>query len=222
MSIDEFFGSWVKCIDKDESFKIIKLLSMDSNYTPSLMKVFNAFKACPYSKFRVLFLGQDPYPQEGVATGLAFANSSDTQTLSPSLNIIKSSLECLEIPHKNIIFAPSLEEWAEQGVLLLNASLTCKINKPGSHQLLWRIWMVHTLTRIGEYNTGLVCVLFGNAAQEYEKYLGPNQHIIKVEHPAYLARTNQMLDPTIWTRINDILYKQNGETIKWYKTYEDF
>lgn len=221
MTQSEFFGDWYKCINPQLTQEIMhSLLRINGYFTPSLSKVFNAFVYCPYNKLSVVFIGQDPYPQKGVATGLAFANEGEFK--SPSLKILKSCVECLEFPDKLPIFAPDLIAWAQQGVLLLNSSLTCLINQPGTHSLMWKRWMRYTVHQIGLYNPGLVWVLFGQEAQTLEPYIGKSQHIIKVEHPAYLARTNRQLPPTLFSDINKILLKNNNLTIKWYEDYEVF
>ena len=139
MTIDEYFGDWMKVLDRNETMKIMGWLRTVNKETlcPNIKDVFKAFKLCPYNKCRVIFVGQDPYPQRGVAQGVLFGNSSDTpeDKLSPSLQIIKESVINFEIPHNLITFDPSLESWAKQGILMINSALTTEVDKIGVHMM---------------------------------------------------------------------------------------
>ena len=159
-----------------------------------------------------------PYPQRNIATGLAFANFNNTleEQLSSSLQVIKESIINYEIPHNLITFAPELEEWAEQGVLLLNTALTCEVNKPGSHSLLWRPFICKLIKQICSYNSGIVWLLLGNSAQSFEPYISKSQYIIKAKHPAYYHRNHEIMPYYIWHDINKILVGLNGYGINFY------
>ena len=80
MTIDEYFGDWMKVLDRNETMKIMGWLRNinQSTLCPNIKDVFKAFKLCPYNSCRVVFIGQDPYPQRGVAQGVLLGNSSDT------------------------------------------------------------------------------------------------------------------------------------------------
>lgn len=110
-----------------------------------------------------------------------------------------------------------MEEWAEQGVLLLNTALTCEVNKPGSHSLLWRPFICQLIKNICDYNTGIVWLLLGNSAQSFEPYINKHQYIIKAKHPSFYARTHEKLPYHIWHDINKILIRLNGYGITFYK-----
>ncbi|MCF0230145.1 MAG: hypothetical protein HUJ76_10715, partial [Parasporobacterium sp.] len=130
MSKQDYFGDWMKVIpEKELDAVMIKVARVRNDICPNFRDIFKAFKECPYNKLKLIILGQDPYPQEGVATGIAFANENTVQELSPSLNIIKESVIDLNIPHNLITFAPDLLSWEKQGVLLLNSALTCIKNQ---------------------------------------------------------------------------------------------
>lgn len=89
MTAEEYFGNWIKVIDKAELYRIMKWLkSIDfSTICPEPKNIFKVFKLCPYKELKVVILGQDVYPQPGIATGIPFGNKADT-TLSPSLEVI--------------------------------------------------------------------------------------------------------------------------------------
>lgn len=221
MTIDEYFGDWMKVLDRNETMKIMGWLRSinQSTLCPSIKDVFKAFKLCPYNNCRVVFIGQDPYPQRGVAQGVLFGNSSDTpeNKLSPSLQIIKESVINFEIPHNLITFDPTLESWAKQGILMINSALTTEVGKIGVHMMKWRPFMIAFLKQMSMINTGIIYVLFGSQAQILEPYISKNNYVLKIEHPAYFARTNKKMPYHIWKDINKILYDLYGERIEWFK-----
>ena len=221
MTIDEYFGDWMKVLDRNETMKIMGWLRTVNKETlcPNIKDVFKAFKLCPYNKCRVIFVGQDPYPQRGVAQGVLFGNSSDTpeNKLSPSLQIIKESVINFEIPHNFITFDPTLESWAKQGILMINSALTTEVGKIGVHMLKWRPFMIAFLKQMSMINPGIIYVLFGSQAQILEPYINKNNYVLKIEHPAYFARINKKMPYHIWKDINKILYDLYGERIEWFK-----
>ncbi len=109
MKASEYFGDWMDVIDTAELRKILSWISTIDKTTlcPSSPNIFKAFRACPLKDCKVVFLGQDPYPQQGVATGILFGNSKDTpeDKLSPSLQVVKEAAINYEIPHNRIDFA---------------------------------------------------------------------------------------------------------------------
>lgn len=221
MTIDEYFGDWMKVLDRNETMKIMGWLRAVNKETlcPNIKDVFKAFKLCPYNKCRVIFVSQDPYPQRGVAQGVLFGNSSDTpeNKLSPSLQIIKESVINFEIPHNLITFDPTLESWAKQGILMINSALTTEVGKIGVHMMKWRPFMIVFLKQMSMINPGIIYVLFGSQAQILEPYISKNNYVLKIEHPAYFARTNKKMPYHIWKDINKILYDLYGERIEWFK-----
>ena len=221
MTIDEYFGDWMKVLDRNETMKIMGWLRTANKETlcPNIKDVFKAFKLCPYNKCRVIFVGQDPYSQRGVAQGVLFGNSSDTpeDKLSPSLQVIKESVINFEIPHNLITFDPTLESWAKQGILMINSALTTEVGKIGVHMMKWRPFMIAFLKQMSVLNPGIIYVLFGSQAQILEPYVNKNNYVLKIEHPAYFARTNKKMPYHIWKDINRILYDLYGERIEWFK-----
>lgn len=218
----DYFEDWSKVINFEELIPIVKKLSGMYNssikVTPSQNDVFKAFKSCKYKDLKVVMIGQGPYPQEGVATGLAFANKdSKVLNISPSLDIIIESIErdC-RIPFP--IVDITLEKWAEQGILLLNSALTVEVNKPGSHTMLWRPFITSLLTNLSEINSGIIYVLFGNTAKTFKPYINKNSnYIIECNYPAYYARNNTVSGYTIWTDINKILKQNHNLKINFYE-----
>lgn len=220
MTKEEYFGEWLNVLPTKEMQEVISRVSPIRNkICPSYKDIFKAFNKCPYRKLRLVIVGQDPYSQKNVATGLAFANFNNIseKQLSPSLQVIKESIINYEIPHNLITFASELEEWAEQGVLLLNTALTCEINKPLSHSLLWRPFISQLIKNICNYNSGIVWLLLGSSAQSFKPYINKYQYIIEAKHPSFYARNNKKMPYNIWYEINKTLIELNGYGITFYK-----
>ena len=102
----EYFGKWLRVIDIDSMYKALSSLdkSQIEFLCPKYPDIFRAFKLCPYEDLKVVMIGQDPYPQKGVATGILFGNRKETteEDLSPSLQIIKEAAIDYEIPHSGV------------------------------------------------------------------------------------------------------------------------
>lgn len=221
MTIQEYFGDWSDVIDLKEADRIMKRLSASNHVIcPQPKDIFKSFHLCPLHSLRLVIIGQDPYPQKGVATGLAFANASNTpdNCLSPSLEVLRESVIDYTVPHGIVNFDPSLEKWEEQGVLLLNSALSCEVGKIGSHTLLWRPFITSFLTNLSKCSTGIVYVLMGSQAQSLEPYINKHfNYVIRCRHPSYYARTKTKMPKDIWQSINEILISQNGYGIEWYQ-----
>lgn len=218
MTPQEFFKDWYKYIPVNDMNVALSYISKGEFY-PAAENVFKAFSLVSARDTRVIFLGQDPYPQKGVATGIAFGNSADTpeDKLSPSLEVLKEAAIDYTVPHHVLTFDNTLESWAKQGVLMLNSSLTVKPGTPGSHALYWKPFTENFLKKFAEWNPGMIYVLFGKQAQSFEKCLDKSSpRVIKVEHPAALARRNEKLPQDLFKNINQILYGLYGEKIEWY------
>ena len=224
MTIEEYFGDWSRVIDLDEVKSIVSKLP--PNVCPEKKDIFKAFHLCPINNLRVVICGQDPYMDiykgKPRATGIAFANTSETpeEDYSPSLAVLRESVIDYTIPHRRVIFDPSLEKWEAQGVLMLNSALSCEKGKIGSHTLLWWPFMKSLITSLSEHTTGIVYVLMGSQAQSLEPFIKKEfNHIIRIRHPSYYARTKTKMPSEVWQEINQILIGQNGTGIEWYQEY---
>lgn len=222
MTIDEYFGDWMKVLDRKETVKIMNWLKTTDSSTlcPSIKNVFKAFKLCSYNECKVIFIGQDPFPQKGVAQGVLFGNSSNTpeDKLSPSLKVVKESVINFDIPHNLITFDPTLESWAKQGILMLNSALTTEVGKVGIHTLKWRPFIGSFLKNMSEKNPGIIYVFFGSQAKSLNTYINNNNNYkLFIEHPAYYARLNKRMPSDIWYTVQKLVYNIYGTSIEWYK-----
>lgn len=223
MSLEEYFGDWIRVINQKELNTVIGTMNRiysSKKVCPAAENVFRAFDLCPYNELKVVFVGQDPYPQKDVATGILFGNRADVpeDELSPSLKVVKEAAVNFEVPHNSIIFDQTLESWAKQGILMINSALTVEMNKVGSHTMTWRPFISSLLKNISMSNPGLIYVLFGSQAGTFQPYIKTGT-VIKVPHPAYNARTETKMNPELFTDINRELKSKYGTTIKWYQEY---
>lgn len=225
MTLDEYFGDWMKVIDRTELNNVMAKVGQEYRrkpICPAQPDVFKAFRLCSLKNLKIVMLFQDPYPQKGVATGLALANNSKTldSELSPSLKVIKEAVINFEIPHYCITFDQTLESWAKQGILMINSALTVEMNRIGSHVMLWRPFIAKLLKNLSEYNTAIVYVLFGRQAQTFKPYINNRfNHIIKIEHPAYFARSGTKMPHQLFVDISNKVKEIYGVPIKWYEEY---
>ena len=210
------FGSWNKLLNVDAVKPLLSVLNEEYRqyevYPPKKC-VFEAFRQCPYEKVRVVVIGQDPYPQKGFATGIAFANPVEVKNISPSLTILRDRV-FRDFGRRNDEFDQTLISWEQQGVLLLNAALTVRAHQPESHTHYWHPFIRDLILALNQYNPGLIYVLLGKVAETFRKYVGPNNHVLTYPHPAYFCRLGCGFEATMFTDINKILRDLNGDEIK--------
>lgn len=215
--MDEYFGDWMKVIDRKEVVKVISYLkTINPNaLCPPLKSIFKAFELCPYRDCKVVFIGQDPYPHKGIATGILFGNKRDTKKLSPSLEVIKEAVINPEFPTSPIPFDITLESWAQQGILLINSALTVELNRVGSHTMVWRPFIAEFLKNLSNCNPGIIYVLFGQQAQTFRVYINEHVNTILTEkHPSYYARQKERMPSTVFEKVEKLTKDLYGEPIQ--------
>jgi len=149
-------------------------------------RIFEAFNRTPFSRVKVVLLGQDPYHGPGQAHGLCFSVPEGV-AFPPSLqNILKEIESDLAIPYP---VSGDLTSWANQGVLLLNATLTVRANQAGSHQGHgWEQFTDAVIGHLSEKRTGLVFMLWGNYARNKRTIIDGTKHcILEAPHPSPLS-----------------------------------
>ena len=223
MTLNEYFGNWIRVIDVNELNKVTGIIgNIRKPICPSIPDVFRSFTLCPYEDLKVVMIGQDPYPQKDIATGVLFGNRSEVSedNLSPSLKIVKEASINFEVPHNSIIFDQTLESWANQGILMINSALTVEMNKIGSHVMLWRPFIASLLKKLSENETGIIYVLFGKQAQTFKPYINKQFNtVLEENHPAYFARTGEAMPHTVFEQISKLTKGMYGMPITWYQEY---
>jgi uracil-DNA glycosylase len=180
---------------------------------PPKGKVFAAFDHTPFENVKVVIIGQDPYHKAGQANGLSFSVSPGIAKPPSLVNIFKELNSDLGIP---IPQSGNLEPWADQGVLLLNATLTVREGLAASHQKKgWEQFTDEVIKIISEQKKGVVFLLWGNFAQTKEELIDKNKHfILKAAHPSPLAR-GAFFGCKHFSKTNEILVKEGLKPIDW-------
>lgn len=180
-------------------------------------RIFAAFDNTPFSKVKVVILGQDPYHGDGQAHGLCFSVPEGI-ALPPSLvNIYKELSTDLGIA---IPESGNLEKWAKQGVLLVNATLTVRANQAGSHQRHgWEIFTDEVIRQLSDRRSGLVFILWGSYAQAKGALIDPSKHfILKAVHPSPLSVYRGFFGCRHFSKTNELLVTAGKEPIDWSLT----
>tara|TARA_A100001011_G_scaffold400513_1_gene515784 strand:+ start:33705 stop:34382 length:678 start_codon:yes stop_codon:yes gene_type:complete len=215
-------SSWEKVLQTEfESYYFKKLISfVKSEYRkgqcfPPGSLIFNAFDSCSFDKIKVVILGQDPYHGIGQADGLCFS-VQDGSPHPPSLqNIFKEIFEDLSIP---IPRSGNLENWAKQGVLLLNCTLTVQAHQAGSHQKRgWETFTDMVIQIISKKKEDIVFMLWGGYARQKERLINKSKHLILSSgHPSPLsANRGYWFGNKHFSKCNEYLKKKGEEEIDW-------
>ncbi|MEO9476322.1 MAG: uracil-DNA glycosylase [Cyclobacteriaceae bacterium] len=181
---------------------------------PPGSQIFRAFDFCPVDTVKVVIIGQDPYHGPGQAHGLCFSVAEGVPFPPSLLNIFKELQSDLgkEIPPHG-----SLERWAKQGVLLLNATLTVRARQAGSHQKKgWEQFTDAAIQKLAEKKEGLVFILWGAYAQNKGAVINKERHhVIQSPHPSPFAAHRGFFGSKPFSKTNDFL-KASGRTgISW-------
>ena len=182
-------------------------------YPPGRL-IFNAFQRTPFDRVKVVILGQDPYHGKGQAHGLCFSVPQGIPKPPSLVNIFKELHSDLGIPipeHGN------LEKWADQGVLLINATLTVRDSQAGSHQKRgWETFTNRVIEVVSQEKSGVVFLLWGRFAQAKESLIDNGKHLIlKSAHPSPLSAYNGFFGCRHFSKTNDYLKIQEETGIDW-------
>lgn len=176
--------------------------------------IFNAFNLCPFDKVKVVIIGQDPYHGPGQAHGLCFS-VNDGVPFPPSLvNIFKEIKQDVGI---DMPATGNLTRWAEQGVLLLNATLTVRAHQAGSHQRQgWEAFTDAAIRILAQERDNLVFILWGAYAQKKGAFIDRNRHLVlSSAHPSPLSAYNGFFGNRHFSRTNEYLKAHGKEEIRW-------
>ena len=181
---------------------------------PPASLIFNAFEQCPFDKVKVVIIGQDPYHGDGQAHGLCFS-VNDGVAFPPSLlNIFKEINRDLGVPTPK---SGNLTRWAQQGVLLLNATLTVQAHMAGSHQGKgWETFTDAVIHKLATEKEQLVFMLWGSYAQKKGAFIDSTRHLVlKSVHPSPLSAYRGFIGNNHFSLTNQYL-KDNGKAqIEW-------
>lgn len=181
---------------------------------PPAKLIFNAFEHTPFDKVKVVILGQDPYHNDGQAHGLSFSVNDGIQFPPSLINIFKEINTDLGIP---IPKSGNLTRWADQGVLLLNATLTVQAHQAGSHQNKgWENFTDAAIKKLADERENIVFLLWGSYAQKKAAFIDSNKHLIlKSVHPSPLSAHRGFFGNKHFSQINDYLISKGLTPIQW-------
>jgi uracil-DNA glycosylase len=215
-------ASWAKVLsaefEKDYFLNLIKIIKDEKAegkiIYPAGNNIFNAFSLTPINQVKVIILGQDPYHKPNQAHGLSFSVLPPTPP-PPSLQNIYKEL----VSDVGITFPThgDLSSWAQQGVLLLNSSLTVHANTPMSHSKIgWEIFTDAVISHLSNYKQHLVFVLWGKFAQSKTSLIDSNKHlIIQSAHPSPLSAYTGFFGSKPFSTTNNYLIQNQKSPINW-------
>lgn len=176
--------------------------------------IFNAFNLCPFDKVKVVILGQDPYHEPGQAHGLCFS-VMDNVPFPPSLQNIFT--EIANDLHKPVPASGNLTRWAEQGVLLLNATLTVRAHLAGSHQNKgWETFTDDVIKLLSDRKEHLVFILWGGYAKRKAALIDSSRHLVLTSaHPSPLSAYRGFFGNGHFSKTNEYLAAHGMTPIDW-------
>lgn len=206
---EEFDKSYFKNL-----VEFVRLEYQSQKVYPPGKLIFSAFDHTPFDKVKVVLIGQDPYHGAGQAHGLSFSVPEGIAQPPSLKNIFKELNTDLGIP---IAKSGNLERWADQGVLLLNATLTVRASQAGSHQKKgWEEFTDAAIRKLSEQKENLVFILWGVYAQKKGSIIDTEKHfIIKSPHPSPFSAYNGFFGSKAFSRTNAHLKSLGKEEINW-------
>lgn len=217
-------------VDIDDSWKIVLKDQFEAPYFKELKaflviekkkhivypagnQIFSAFNHTPFDKVKVVIIGQDPYHGPGQANGLCFSVSPGIRKPPSLVNIFKEMYTDLGIP---IPQDGNLEKWADQGILLLNATLTVQAGMPGTHQKKgWEKFTDAVIKAVSDNKKGIIFLLWGNFAQTKADLIDKDKHfVLTAAHPSPLAR-GAFFGCRHFSKTNKLLEHQGIMPIDW-------
>ena len=211
---EEFGAEYMKELKK----KLAEEMKVGIVIYPPAKQIFNAFNLTPFDKVKVVILGQDPYHGKGQAHGLSFSVPNGINPPPSLVNIFKEIESDLNVKISKT--NGNLENWAEQGVLLLNAIMTVRANSPASHRNFgWEKLTDAVIKTLSDKKEQLVFLLWGKFAQKKESLIDASKHfILKAPHPSPFSANSGFFGCKHFSKTNEYLIKTSQTPIKWTVT----
>ncbi len=182
-------------------------------YPPGQL-MFNAFNTTPFDEVKVVLLGQDPYHGAGQAHGLCFSVQTGVKPPPSLVNIYKELNSDIGM---NIPSHGNLTKWAEQGVLMLNASLTVRAEEPMSHSKIgWAEFTDSVIKKVSDQREHIVFILWGKFAQEKQVLVDETKHLVlKAAHPSPFSANNGFFGCRHFSKTNEYLMQNGIDPVDW-------
>ncbi len=203
--------------DKPYFLSLISFVKAEYTSTkvyPNPKEIFAAFDHCNFNQVKVVILGQDPYHGEGQANGLCFSVNDGVKPPPSLVNIFKEIRNDLGKPIPN---SGNLVRWADQGVLLLNATLTVRASSPGSHQNKgWELFTDAAVKALSDQRENLVFILWGAYAQKKGEIIDRHKHfVIMSPHPSPFSAERGFFGSKPFSKTNEYLRSKGAKEIDW-------
>lgn len=219
VKIEQSWKEVLACeFEKDYFSRLTQFVKEEYNsgtpiYPPAKL-IFNAFDHCPFDKVKVVILGQDPYHGAGQANGLCFSVNKGIAFPPSLLNIFKEIQSDMGTP---IPQDGDLTRWSDQGVLLLNATLTVRASQAGSHQKRgWEEFTDAAIRELASRRSGIVFILWGSYAQKKGAFIDRNKHLVlSSPHPSPLSAYQGFFGNHHFSTANRYLKEQGKSEIIW-------
>jgi uracil-DNA glycosylase len=182
-------------------------------YPPGSL-IFNAFEKTPFTKLKVVLLGQDPYHGKGQAMGLSFSVPKGIRPPPSLINIFKELHDDVGV---TVSPTGDLTPWAEQGVMLLNAALTVRAGEPNSHSKIgWHQFTDAVIKKISDEKQGIVFLLWGSFAHQKQELIDQTKHhVLKAAHPSPYSADKGFFGCRHFSKTNEYLVQQRQEAVDW-------
>lgn len=203
--------------EKDYFIKLTQFIRSEysaKKIFPPARLIFNAFDHTPFDKVKVVILGQDPYHNDGQAHGLSFSVNDGVMQPPSLVNIFKEINRDLGI---SVPVSGNLTRWADQGVLLLNATLTVQAHMAGSHQGRgWETFTDAAIRKLAQNRENIVFMLWGAYAQRKAELIDSDRHLIlKSPHPSPLSAHRGFIGNNHFSMANNYLISKRIKPVNW-------
>jgi uracil-DNA glycosylase len=214
---DKVLKSFIFSSDFDKIISQLAELAKDGRrFTPPLKSIFRAFEECPIDQLKVVIVGQDPYPQFGVADGISFS-CSNTNELQPSLSYIFNEINRTCYNGQPVFTDVNLTRWSNQGILMLNTALTTTVGKSGQHYHIWKPFTAFLFDYLTWNQKGLVYVYLGKEARDWSDSVNDYNHKLFASHPASAAylKSKSWDSQNVFNKTNEIVQKNYNVKLIW-------
>jgi len=196
--------------------QLLKDAKEDKRFTPVLKQVFRAFEECPYNELKCVIIGQDPYPQQGTADGIAFS-CSNIKHVPSSLKYIFKELEETVYKNKSYDWDTDLKRWSNQGILLINSASTTTINNVGQHYDIWRPFMEFLFDLLSCENPGVIYAFLGRVAQGWTGHAPEEAVKLIASHPASAKHSSKEHwdSDDLFNKITNLMWKHHKYKMIW-------
>jgi len=197
-------------------YKLVNESNKNKRFTPPLKNVFKAFEECAYDELQIIIVNNHVYPYFGAADGLAFS-CSQTQKISPDLQHILNEINRTVYKGHPGSLDVNLKRWANQGILLLNTSLTTTVDKYGQHEDIWYLFIDYLFEYLNKHETGLIYIYMNEDSKWIEMIDENKNYKFTVKHPGIFKsiKKGRWDSDNLFNKVSDLVLKLRNYKINW-------